>query len=104
MACRTADAKRTLLRVVRQSDGVVAYDAKGKMPGRGAYVCAQASCIALARKQRKLERSLNVPTVTEELFQELALRAAESDGAPAMTEPASPAAVADAGAARDAAS
>ena len=75
VACRTTDAKRGLLRVVRLADGSIAYDSKGKMPGRGAYLCAQSACIALARKQKKLERSLKVPAVGEQLFKELEVQA-----------------------------
>lgn len=77
VACRTTDAKRTLLRVVRQSDGSVQYDPKGKLSGRGAYVCARPECVALARKQKKLERSLKVSPIPEELFTELDARAVE---------------------------
>ncbi len=76
VACRTTGAKRGLLRVVRQPDGSVTYDPKGKMAGRGAYVCAQADCIALARKQKKLERSLKAAAIPESLFQELAMHSA----------------------------
>jgi predicted RNA-binding protein YlxR (DUF448 family) len=71
VACRETDEKRDLLRVVRLPDGAVAYDPKGKLSGRGAYVCATEKCIALARKQRKLERSLKVDRVPDELFKEL---------------------------------
>lgn len=71
MACRNADAKRRLLRVVRLADGAVAFDPKGKAPGRGAYVCADASCIQLARKQKKLERSLKVSGLSDDLYREL---------------------------------
>lgn len=71
MACRATDEKRDLLRVVRQPDSVVRYDPKGKLAGRGAYLCADASCIALARKQKKLERALKVETLPEALFTEL---------------------------------
>jgi predicted RNA-binding protein YlxR (DUF448 family) len=80
VACRTADSKRTLLRVVRQADGSVQYDPKGKLSGRGAYVCARQACIALARKQKKLERSLKVSGIPEELFLELEARAEEAGG------------------------
>ncbi len=67
VACRETDEKRDLLRVVRLPDGSVVYDAKAKaFPGRGAYVCATEKCIALARKQRKLERSLKVDRVSDE--------------------------------------
>ena len=70
VACRETSEKRQLLRVVRQEDAT-RYDAKGKLPGRGAYVCARPECIALARKQKKLERSLKTSGLTEELFTEL---------------------------------
>jgi uncharacterized protein len=74
VACRATDEKRDLLRVVRQPDGAVLHDPKGKLSGRGAYVCAQPECIALARKQKKLERSLKVSALGDELFTELNAR------------------------------
>ena len=85
VACRETDEKRDLLRVVRQPDGSVLYDPKGKMSGRGAYVCARAECIALARKQKKLERSLKVSGVPDTLFIELNARATEAQGEPATS-------------------
>ena len=83
VACRETSEKRQLLRVVRQEDAT-RYDAKGKLPGRGAYVCARPECIALARKQKKLERSLKASGLTEELFTELeaAARALAPPGTP----------------------
>lgn len=79
MACRTGGDKRGLLRVVRQPDGNAAFDVTGKANGRGAYVCASESCISLARKQKKLDRSLKV-VVPEEVFASLARRASGLDG------------------------
>ncbi len=81
IACRETDEKRDLLRVVRQPDGILRYDPKGKISGRGAYVCARVTCIALARKQKKLERSLKVSSVPEEVFDELNARAAQTPDA-----------------------
>jgi predicted RNA-binding protein YlxR (DUF448 family) len=77
VACRETDEKRELLRVVRLPDGAVVYDPKGKLSGRGAYVCARMECIALAKKQKRLERSLKVTGVTAELFDTLQACAAE---------------------------
>ncbi|HSV72274.1 MAG TPA: YlxR family protein [Chthonomonadales bacterium] len=65
VSCRTAGDKRDLLRVVRAPSGVVSVDAVGKANGRGAYVCAAAACIASARRQRKLERSLGAEVPAE---------------------------------------
>ena len=43
MGCRQVLPKRTLLRIVRSTDGVHP-DPTGKAPGRGAYVHDQRSC------------------------------------------------------------
>lgn len=62
VACRTSGGKRSLLRVVRLPEGAgVVLDPSGKQGGRGAYVCQSPDCVALALKQKKLERSLRVP-------------------------------------------
>ena len=62
VACRTSGGKRTLLRVVRLPDGGgVALDPSGKRAGRGAYLCQSPDCVALALKQKKLERALKTP-------------------------------------------
>lgn len=76
VACRTSGAKRGLLRVVRKPDGVTVYDDTGKANGRGAYVCASPDCIAAAKKQKKLDRSLKA-AVAPEVFDAL-LAAAEA--------------------------
>ena len=83
VACRETDEKRDLLRVVRLPDGSISFDVMGKISGRGAYVCATAECIALAKKQKKLERSLKVSQIAEALFLELgakALQESEREG------------------------
>jgi hypothetical protein len=72
VACRTTGGKRGLLRVVRlpagdvrpEGAGVV-VDPTGKKSGRGAYVCPTPECVALALKQKKLERSLKSPIPPE---------------------------------------
>lgn len=81
VACRTSGDKRGLLRVVRQPDGMVVFDSTGKANGRGAYVCASERCIALAKKQRKFDRSLK-STVDPSVFEALLPQA--------LPEPVSP--------------
>ena len=62
VACRTSGGKRTLVRVVRLSDGTgLALDPTGKINGRGAYLCPTEACVTRALKQKKLERSLKTP-------------------------------------------
>ena len=74
VTCRSSTHKRGLLRVVRTADGVVT-DFTGKTSGRGAYVCAAEQCIALAQKQKKLDRSLKA-TVSAQVYADLVAEAA----------------------------
>ena len=75
VGCREMKPKRELIRVVRSPEGEVSMDATGKKPGRGAYLCRDAACLARALKQKQLERQLEVqltPEVVEQLQQTLA--------------------------------
>lgn len=58
MACRTARPKAELVRVVRAPDGSVTLDTTGRLPGRGAYLCHDASCLDVAGRRRALEHAL----------------------------------------------
>ena len=49
VGCNAQRPKRELVRVVR------------KAPGRGAYLCPSAACLAKARKAKRLERTFEVP-------------------------------------------
>ncbi|MBR4438970.1 MAG: YlxR family protein, partial [Clostridia bacterium] len=51
--------KKELLRVVSPKEGEVTLDLTGKADGRGAYICADAGCLAKARKARRLERAFS---------------------------------------------
>jgi uncharacterized protein len=88
VACRETDQKRELLRVVRLPDGTVEFDAKGKLSGRGAYVCASKECIQTAQKQKKFERSLKVTACSKELFVTLLERSTEAHPPIEPTAPA----------------
>ncbi len=77
VGCRQQKSKRELVRVVRAPEGDVRLDLSGKAAGRGAYLCADPECAALARKAKSLNRSLkcNVP---EEFWGQLTERLAHS--------------------------
>jgi uncharacterized protein len=49
VGCREVLAKRSLIRVVRQAEGII-IDPTGKQPGRGAYIHNRRSCWELALK------------------------------------------------------
>ena len=61
LGCREMKPKMELSRVVRSPEGAVSLDFKGKLPGRGAYVCPNPACLAKARKSRALERAFSAP-------------------------------------------
>ncbi|MDA8193364.1 MAG: YlxR family protein [Thermaerobacter sp.] len=70
VGCNTARPKKELVRVVRLADGHLAIDRKGKVSGRGAYVCPDAACIRQAIASRRLDRALEVQ-LTDDIRNEL---------------------------------
>ncbi len=54
--CNDSKPKKELVRVVKNAAGEVSLDMTGKKPGRGAYVCPSADCLAKARKAKRIER------------------------------------------------
>ncbi len=78
VACRTPGQKRGLIRVVRLPDESVVVDVNGKANGRGAYICSELACIALARKQKKFDRGLKV-SVPAPIYDELERLAATKE-------------------------
>lgn len=58
VACRSRGDKSSFLRVVKSKNGIVKIDTAFKAEGRGAYVCANEKCIALAEKKNSLSRAL----------------------------------------------
>ena len=61
VACRTTRAKRDLVRVVRSPSGELSVDARGKAPGRGAYLDPTESCLERGLREGVLARALEIP-------------------------------------------
>jgi len=70
VGCREMKPKKELLRAVRSPQGDVTLDTTGKKPGRGAYVCYNATCLRRALKQKQLDRALET-RLSEETVQAL---------------------------------
>ena len=68
--CNESRPKSELVRVVRSPQGEISIDMQGKKPGRGAYICKSAECLKKARKQKRIERSLEV-TISEDVYNAL---------------------------------
>ena len=71
VGCREMKEKRSLVRIVKNAEGVISVDRVGKAPGRGAYVCRSEECLARAVKQRQLERALET-RIDEAVYAQLA--------------------------------
>lgn len=70
IGCREKKPKKELVRVVRSPEGEVSIDFTGKKAGRGAYVCMDPDCFKKARRNKGLERALEV-NIDEEIWQSL---------------------------------
>ena len=62
--------KKELVRVVRSPEGEISIDLVGKKPGRGAYVCRDANCLAKARKAKRLERAFSCE-IPDEVYERM---------------------------------
>ena len=78
VGCREMKNKRDLIRVVKTPEDVITIDNKGKLPGRGAYICPNGDCLQKAVKSRGLERAFK-QQITEEIFQALKERLSENE-------------------------
>ena len=59
IACREEKPKKEMLRIVRNAAGEIRLDLSGKLPGRGAYICNSAACIARLKKQKLLHKTFS---------------------------------------------
>ena len=79
LGCREMKNKKDLIRVVRSPEGTISLDFKGKLPGRGAYVCPDAECLKKARKTRAIERAFET-AIPAEVYELLEQQMGERDG------------------------
>lgn len=80
LGCREMRPKRDLIRIVRSPEGQISIDFRGKVSGRGAYICKTSSCLRKAIKGKAFERSFgcSIPAeVYEALEKEMDINADE---------------------------
>lgn len=72
IACRNAhrenakQPKRELIRIVRSPTGTIQVDLRGKLPGRGAYLCDNHLCWEEALSSNMLAHALKIPELPSE--------------------------------------
>ena len=62
--------KKDLLRIVKNKDGQVFVDENGKQNGRGAYIKKDLEVLELAKKNKALDRALEI-TISDEVYAEI---------------------------------
>ena len=70
IGCNTKKEKRDLIRIVKNKQGEINIDKTGKMPGRGAYICDNISCLEKLIKTKKLERVFQMK-IEDDIYEEL---------------------------------
>jgi predicted RNA-binding protein YlxR (DUF448 family) len=68
LGCREMKEKRELLRIVKNSEGLVFFDPTGKKNGRGAYLCKESACFDKAVKTKAFSREFEteIPDIVYE--------------------------------------
>lgn len=59
--------KKDLIRVVKSKENEINVDFKGKMPGRGAYICRSIECFEKAKKAKRFERAFET-SIGEDIY------------------------------------
>lgn len=70
IGCQEMKPKKELIRVVKNSEGVIKVDLTGKAPGRGAYICKSPECLEKAIKTKRFEKNFETK-IDESIFQRL---------------------------------
>ena len=70
VGCGEMKGKKEMMRVLKTTEGPIVLDVTGKKNGRGAYLCKQAECLKLARKNKGLERSFKM-AIPKEVYDAL---------------------------------
>ena len=62
--------KRDLIRILRDTEGLISIDVTGRKNGRGAYLCPSMDCFKKAVKGKGLERSFKM-AIPKEIYERL---------------------------------
>ena len=76
LGCNEHKPKVELIRVVRDPEGGISLDTRGKKSGRGAYICHNVKCLNKARKSKRIERALECE-IPEEIYDAMEAQLAE---------------------------
>ena len=58
IGCMESFPKKELCRIVKTKEDEIFFDSKGKLNGRGTYICKKTECFDKAIKSKRLSKSL----------------------------------------------
>ena len=70
IGCGEMKNKKDLIRVLKDTEGLISIDVTGRKNGRGAYICPSVDCLKKAVKGKGLERSFKMP-IPKEVYESL---------------------------------
>ena len=70
IGCGTKNDKKELVRIVKSKNDEIIIDNTGKLPGRGAYICCNPTCLDKIIKSKRLEYAFNTK-VPSEVYEKL---------------------------------
>lgn len=76
MGCNEKRPKKELIRIVRTPEEEILLDDKGKISGRGVYICPKSECFIKSKKAKRFERSLELE-IPEAVYEALEKKLAE---------------------------
>ncbi len=80
LGCNEHKPKNELIRVVKTPEGELRVDHRGKVSGRGAYICPSVECFRRASRARRIERALEIPNMPKEVISALEAAIHDKDG------------------------
>lgn len=78
LGCGEQKPKQELVRVVKSPEGEISLDLTGKKSGRGAYICADASCLKKAKKAKRLEHAFET-AIPEDVYASMEKELADNE-------------------------
>ena len=70
LGCMESKPKKELIRIVKQSDGIISIDRTGRLNGRGAYFCDSKECLDKAIKSGRIAKEFEMQ-ISKETYEEL---------------------------------
>ncbi len=70
MGCNQKKDKKDLIRIVKNKNGEINVDPKGKLEGRGTYICKSEECLNKAIKNKRISKIFEME-IDESIYENL---------------------------------